>query len=796
MAAAWHQGQWDRPVATGSHRTLACAAALGLTLAGAGWGQDLPPDQLGTAAGGVSITSVEPGFSDGASSFVRADYCVPIDVQILNRSGRLFPGKLQVISRDRDGETVIYELSGFAVESGRVDDKQLSFFARNPGPYAAATELMVRLLDDRDRPVHSRRVQLDYLKESDHLVLDISPQSIKAVIQSALPNDDSLRFRGQVRVAYMQPERLPAFWHELEAVDVIVCDQPDGAGLRMNDIDVLAQWVRQGGSLVLGPGSLQSLADSDLGKALPAKPQGARRLPAGQVRLEGLNTSLTIRPSREMGIWTLQPRVDATVLLRLPAEAGGQPVLVRRRVGFGSVVESGISLKVLLDRTSEEGLAPGMGARIKPEIFGIRTVDVPPNVQAGGFVWGVGWPNRGQGPTDLLQGEADFRASGAVLATLLMLLIVAYGLAATVGSWAVLKRRKLVQHSWLAFAGVAIIGSVGAAMLVQSARGIRADVKQQSVIDVDGATGLASIHTFYGLKMPYDARVDVEVATVGHDDLPPDQLKQAYIRPAGDLERANADSSFAVKREYTIRYGQAQLTGVPVRATAKQFESYWYGPVRGTFRASLAAAQGGGLRAGSWIANDTDLDLRDCYLIYARTDSLSRSVRDGLIEVVRVDQLKAGQTRNDLSGLMDAGVGGGAVQARRLSDVTKDWWKDVPVEMPGWAVRPQGDQQASRTDGSRMLAAAMISVLSDVPSQDPSSYAPYGGGKIRPFMDLPREGARWLDLRNVLDGRSALLIGLVASPGPMRLKVNGVVQPSAGQCIVRVALPLAVPPGE
>jgi hypothetical protein len=92
-----------------------------------------------------------------------------------------------------------------------------------------------------------------------------------------------------------------------------------------------------------------------------------------------------------------------------------------------------------------------------------------------------------------------------------------------------------------------------------------------------------------------------------------------------------------------------------------------------------------------------------------------------------------------------------------------------------------------------MLTAAMISLLSDLPSEDQGGYSSFpNANKVRPFTDLPREGARWLDLRNVLDGRSALLVGLAGAPGPMRLKVNGrVVQPSSGECIMRVVLPIA-----
>ena len=124
-----------------------------------------------------------------------------------------------------------------------------------------------------------------------------------------MPNDNNQHTRGQVQTVYMRPDRLPQFWHELEAVDVIVCDQPDDLGLddKSTTLKVLARWVQQGGLLVLGPGSLQSFGDSDLGKALPGRPVAARTLPPGKVRLEGLNTSLTIKLDREAGIWQLRP---------------------------------------------------------------------------------------------------------------------------------------------------------------------------------------------------------------------------------------------------------------------------------------------------------------------------------------------------------------------------------------------------------------------------------------------------------------------------------------------------------
>lgn len=765
------------------------------------------PDQK--PATGISVSNIEAGFFDGACNIVRADAAAPISVQVNNRTGSRFDGTLQVISRDRDGETVIHELPGFGVDSGVIEDRQFSFFCRNPGMYVSSPEVAVRLLDRAGgHLVAAETVPLKYIKESDLLVLDVSPQSIKAVIQAALPDDPGQCFRGHVQTAYMRPDRLPQFWHELEAVDVIVCDQPDDLGLdeRSAVLKVLAQWVRQGGSLVLGPGSLQSFGQSDLGKALAGRPVAARRVPAGKVELPGLNTSLTIRLLNETGVWQLRPAADATTLLALPAGAvaapaaeaspGGEgsgeaiPVVVRRRYGMGSIVQSGVSLKNLLAMTSEEAReAGGIGTRIKPEIFGVRSVEKGIGMAPMSFAR-PGWPDA-TGPSDLLAGEADFRATGTVLAMLLMLLIAAYGLAATVGTWLVLKRRNLPQFSWLAFAGVAIIGSVGAGMLVQAGRGILPDVKQQAVIDLDGATGMAGIHTFFGLKMPYDARVDVALATAGRDELPAETLAEAYIRPASDLEDSTG-TSFAVKREYTVRYGQTELTNVPVRATVKQFESYWHGPV-GLVRASLAAAPAGqaGLAAGSWIANDTDLELHDCYLVYAKTGSLNVTDRDGMINVIRLDRLPARRTRGDLDSLEALPLGETAGQV----GVARSWWKNVPVAAPGRRGSAPGYTQPApvTSAASRMLAATMVSLVSEVPGQAQGVFSQGpNASKIDPYSELPREGGRWLDLRNVLDGRSALLLGMADVGGPMRLRVNGRVQaPSSGECIVRIALPLA-----
>src|SRR5690606_38578136 len=66
-----------------------------------------------------------------------------------------------------------------------------------------------------------------------------------------------------------------------------------------------------------------------------------------------------------------------------------------------------------------------------------------------------------------------------------------------------------------------------------------------------------------------------------------------------------------------------ELREVPLRATLKQFEATWRGPMDGTLEASLRRERAAAinLHPESWIHNKLGTDLTDCYLLVPTANS-------------------------------------------------------------------------------------------------------------------------------------------------------------------------------
>ena len=99
-----------------------------------------------------------------------------------------------------------------------------------------------------------------------------------------------------------------------------------------------------------------------------------------------------------------------------------------------------------------------------------------------------------------------------------------------------------------------------------------------------------------------------------------------YLRPMSPKIDLNESAGrFADTKRYKSEPSRAQLLGVPIRATLKQFEGYWRGTMGGQLSANIrmrknVLAGDSPFALGSTITNNLGHDLVDCYLIEAKRD--------------------------------------------------------------------------------------------------------------------------------------------------------------------------------
>lgn len=115
------------------------------------------------------------------------------------------------------------------------------------------------------------------------LVVDVSETAVNAIRDIETPNSSYLApnwgtrpYYRNVCIGRLPAADLPDRWFGLEAVDVIVWDEPNPDQLQSWQLEALLDWVRHGGQLVIGVGPAWSrLVNSPLGAALPLAGAGA-----------------------------------------------------------------------------------------------------------------------------------------------------------------------------------------------------------------------------------------------------------------------------------------------------------------------------------------------------------------------------------------------------------------------------------------------------------------------------------------------------------------------------------------
>jgi hypothetical protein len=444
------------------------------------------------------------------------------------------------------------------------------------------------------------------ISNNTQLVLDISAKRITALDwldsgQMAYTglNLGNRRFYRSICVATLPAKDLPDRWYGLEAVDVIVWDEPDPDALpNPAQLSALVEWVRNGGQLVVGIGpAWTKIQKSALAEIMPL----TGNQPPLEVRELGTFVRRYARKPDEgfkapIAVAVGEPAPGALVTFqeRLPGLARPPINLISMKcVGSGRVIATAARLCDLAN--------PGLSVsrEFYQELFDL-------NENEKGFL-----DNEGKqlylSPAELYEPlieKIEFRRLASVHVLAAFAFVAAYVLLSTFGAWSWLKRHTLTHVSWTAFAVFAIVASLLSVAAVGLTRGVTGTMHSLSFVDLEAGSKEARAAAYFGYKSNRRQRIDVSLPGEGD-----------YLRPlatGGDLS-----GKYATPERYVAITGKAILADTPMRATLKQFEGVWHGSLEGMIRGSLTAdRESGEITPQSWLQNDLDVDLGGGYLLY------------------------------------------------------------------------------------------------------------------------------------------------------------------------------------
>ncbi|MCH8054067.1 MAG: hypothetical protein IH895_08410, partial [Planctomycetes bacterium] len=583
------------------------------------------------ALGDIGVEIATVGFrGDGASAYVYRRGCyapVAVRLTLTNEDPRTVYVRLE--QQDRDGD-IIYTDEMVALTAGLDGQarQQWLYFMPNPQTGVGDRPFNIQILDDKGVAIavfhngkETRRVELpdnpEPLSEELFLVLDIGAETAGKIRSlSDYPEPDASEFAKPLRVAHISPDLVPDHWFGLEMVDAIVWDAADPKAMTGYQRQAILDWVRHGGRLLIAAGGTSDeLKASEFREFLPVEISGVKAenlLPEVLLQASwGPLSSEDLEYDKPMQVAQCTLREGADALVQSAGET--QTYLARMRVGEGSITYLALTLRNLF--ATEAEYHPGdffRRALMLRKKGALQQED-------------QGW--RGfREPVDLFAGMNQyigFEKKTTIYMLIAVLFVIAYGLLATWGSWFALMRRKMLKHSWTVFFLVSAAASLLGVLAVQAIQGVGTELHQLTIVDGTVDSSVVTAHGLFGLKTSsyvQDVEVWLPQGPPEYDDSP---RSPHYLRPMSPKIDLNESAGrFADTKRYRSEPSRAQLLGVPIRATLKQFEGYWRGTMGGQISANIRMVKNAEspFARGSTITNKLGHDLVDCYLIEAKRD--------------------------------------------------------------------------------------------------------------------------------------------------------------------------------
>jgi len=751
------------------------------------------------------------GFAAGSASVIREGQWFPILATLSAQGDRVWSGELRVIGIDLDGDRVAFTRRQVTV-SADVGSKRVWCYAIVNAANEFPTDLDVL---DEDA-VLVERLPLPpaaTILNDDLLVLDIS--------RTAIPGLKSLETRSWSPGQTMEGERpyyrnvvvarlpggasdLPDRWWGLEAVDIILWDEPAPSALSIGQMDALLEWVRCGGQLIVGVGPTWSaIRKSDLAAIMPLEGPG----PTTETRdLRGfIREMVPSQPDLELddaiAVTTAQPfsRLFRVRGERNPAGAEVISLIALRPVGSGRVVTTAARFRDLTSLPIDTEAFFGTLFDLNRYTPKFREHQLEQSAY-------------GTNATPLYDSVAQvvgFTARSAVGGLIAMLFVATYIVLATVVSWWWLRRRQLTHWSWTIFAGFAMVASVLSLGTVSGVRGVFSrGVHSLCIVDLESGSTAARGPCFFGYSSPIRQRADLSLP--GETD---------FLR---SLPRGPRQASYYITPEYYEGVPtEASLDRVLMRATLKQVEGYWHGEVDGTIQADLMVSRRTGrLSPGSWVSNELPVDLEGGVLLFIdprhrrgvpwHASGLDEPYALSLPAVNEVDLRKVPPAFNVLAVQLPQMVAGERLSGLgqpQYAEVDKQWVKWSGLTKRRRSTMPDlrtlwHEHQAWLPPGA--LHALGGSVHGKIFLASTRSFHLHSGASAFDSVARPvtTEGLAGMDVSHWLTRWQAVLLCWSNEPGPARLHRNGsALETNTGLTVYRVRIPIryegeAVPAGE
>lgn len=738
----------------------------------------------------------------GTTRFVVREGCwTPVLLELTVPGDQHFEGAAQIERRDLDHDRVVYLKRPLTLTAGAGLQRVWCYAVvspQDPGGGRLGVEIVAA---DGARVATLRSPAFELVSPDTRVILDLSAPFLPAVAALdtgsegyASPMWGTHRFYRSVCVASLDAADVPDEWFGFEAADTIVWDDPDPRRLSDIQLEALAQWVRNGGRLVLGLGPAASrLRGTPLEPLLPVQLTGRavelKRLPR---LFEAYAVSRRAEFRAPVLAWIGPLRDDSTTIFedRAPAE-GVFPLLAMRMVGSGRVIACALRLR---DLTSV-----GYRSELMHLLFDVnRTPDEFLKNEAQALAMQLGRTAELHGP---IVEPIEFRATASVQMLAAFSFVFVYIAVATFASWAWLRRRGQTHLSWAVFAGIAVVGSVLSLGAVRLSRGIAEAVHTISFVDLEAGSHAARAHVLAGLRSPRRRRVKVSLG----------EAQESYIRPLGAGQELT--SAYATPTRYHVLPQAGRIDDVLVRATLKQFEGFLGTALEGTIDARIVVdRRSGRVRPESWVRNNLPVPLRGGVLLYidprlrdqgripARVAGVDHWHRPRIWEQKTVPpalnvlavELPTISPRETVRGL-------GARAYERFDEQRLRWQqrgaqpRQEPVLETLWHMQTRrwinGVAGLIRLPGGpldRTWAASLLASTRDLylHTRADRNFASVG-------VPITTAGLPPLDVTHWLSRDTAVLLLLCDAPAPIPLMVDGEPrQPSAGRTLYRVRVPV------